>query len=318
MKRPQVNQQNGIALVSALLILVLLSAIAVGLVLSSNTETSVNANYRQERTLDFAARAGIEEVRDRMAPATANTLAGPTCASATACLATIPVVPSAGNNGILYVRGGAAPASVTPWTANTLYTDDELCHDGYGLISTQSADVHCTTLPVGSSWYASTTSTAPWAGTAAALQYQWVRVSWKLNGSVQNYPVNYASCPAAGSAGCSTPVCYDGAQEFLLPVGDTNCGQAASKNPAGSIATPVYLLTSLAVNTTTGARKMAQAEVASPPPKQTNLAGFFATSAACGAFIMQGGGTTDGFSSSGGGYAATSRLQLGGSDRTEV
>src|SRR5260370_10058194 len=106
MKRPQVNQrqviqQNGIALVSALLILVLLSAIAVGLVLTSNTETSVNANYRQERALDFAARAGIEEVRDRMAPATLNTLAGPGGASAPACLAAVPVVPASTNNGIL-------------------------------------------------------------------------------------------------------------------------------------------------------------------------------------------------------------------------
>ena len=317
MKRPKVNgqqmsQQNGIALVSALLILILLSAIAVGLVLSSNTETTVNANYRQERTLDFAARAGIEEVRDRMAPATTNTLASPGCVSATACLAAIPVVPTAANNGILYVLGGSAPASVTPWTANTIYTDDELCHDGYGLVSVQSSDVHCTTLPTGSSWYASTNSTAPWKATAAALPYQWVRVSWKLNGSAQGYPVNAASCPTAGVAGCSTPVCYDGAEEFLLPAGDTNCGQAASRNPAGSIATPVYLLTSMALNTTTGARKMVQAEVASPPPKQTNLAGFFATSAACGAFIMQGGGTTDGFSSAGGGYAATKSLTAGG------
>src|SRR4029077_5589263 len=112
MKRPKTNLQNGIALVSALLILILLSASAVGLVITTNTETAVNANYRQERTLDFAARSGIEEVRDRMAPATANTLAGPGCASATACLAAIPVVPGTGNNGVLYVLGGSAPASV--------------------------------------------------------------------------------------------------------------------------------------------------------------------------------------------------------------
>jgi Tfp pilus assembly protein PilX len=312
MRRQEVSQQNGIALVSALLILILLSAIAVGLVLTSNTETSVNANYRQERTLDFAARAGIEEVRDRMALATANTLMGPTCATASACLATNPVVPGSGNNGVLYVLGGSAPASVTPWTANTIYTDDELCHDGYGLVTVQSSDVHCTTLPTGSSWYASTTSNAPWAGTAAALSYQWVRVSWKLNGSVQNYPVDIATCATTGAAGCSTPVCYDGAEEMLLPSGDTNCGQAAAKNPAGSIATPVYLLTSMATNPTTGARKMVQAEVALPPPAVSQLAGFFATSTACGAFTMTGGGTTDGFSSSAGGYAATKSLHSGG------
>src|SRR2546423_4936599 len=261
MKQSKAKRQNGIALVSALLILILLSAIAVGLVLTSNTETTINSNYRQERSLDFAARAGIEEVRDRMAPASANTLAGPTCASATACLATTPVVPSTTNNGILYVRGGATPASVTPWTLNTVYTDDELCHDGYGLVTVQSSDVHCSAVPTGSSWYATATSNAPWAGTAAALPYQWVRVSWKLNGSVQGYPVNLATCPTAGSAGCITPVCYDGTEEFLLPAGDTNCGQAASKNPAGSTATPAYLLTSMAENTNTGSRKKAQAGI---------------------------------------------------------
>jgi Tfp pilus assembly protein PilX len=312
MKLPM-NRQNGIALISALLILILLSAIAVGLVLTSNTESSVNANYRKERELDFAARAGIEEVRDRMAPASANTLISPTCASASACLAATPVVPSTSNNGILYVRGGKTPASVTPWTANTVYTDDELCHDGYGLVTAQSSDVHCSAVPTGSAWYATTNSTAPWAGTGAALPFQWVRVSWKLNGSVQGYPVNVTSCSLTGvGAGCSTPVCWDGAEEILLPAGDTNCGQAASRNPAGSVATAVYLMTSMALNTTTGARKMVQAEVALPPPTVTNLAGFFATSTACGAFVMQGGATTDGFSSTSGGYPASRSTTAGG------
>jgi type II secretory pathway component PulK len=74
MKQPATRRQDGIALISALLILVLVSAIAIGLVLTANTETAVNTNYRQERALDFAARAGIEEVRDRMAPASAHTL----------------------------------------------------------------------------------------------------------------------------------------------------------------------------------------------------------------------------------------------------
>jgi Tfp pilus assembly protein PilX len=306
MKSSKAKQQNGIALVSALLILILLSAIAVGLVLTSNTETAVNANYRQERALDFGARAGIEEVRDRLAAASAHTLMAPACTPASACVAATAVVPSTSNNGILYVRGGATPASVTPWTASTVYTDDELCHDGYGLVTVQSSDVHCNAVPTGSSWYASTTSNAPWAGTTAALPFQWVRVSWKLNGSVQNYPVNATTCPSLGASGCSTPVCYNGAQEVLLPSTNTACSQMTPT------ANPVYLLTSLAVNATTGARKMVQAEVALPPPVVTNLAGFFATSTNCGAFVMQGGATTDGFSSSGGGYAATRSTTAGG------
>jgi Tfp pilus assembly protein PilX len=307
MKKPATSRQNGIALVSALLILVLLSAIAVGLVLTANTESAVNANYRQERALDFAARAGIEEVRDRMASASAHTLVSPTCTPASACLAAAPVVPSTTNNGILYVLGGKTPASVTPWTLNTVYTDDELCHDGYGLVTSQSSDVHCSSVPTGSAWYASTNSTAPWAGTGAALAFQWVRVSWKLNGSIQGYPVNVVSCSQTGvGAGCGRAVCYNGTHEILLETGKTACSE---NTPT---ATPVYLLTSLALNTTTGARRMVQAEVALPPPTVTSLAGFFATSTACGAFVMQGGATTDGFSSSGGGYPSTRSTTAGG------
>jgi hypothetical protein len=188
----------------------------------------------------------------------------------------------------------------------TIYTDDELCHDGYGLVAVQSSDVHCSAVPAGAGWYASTTSNAPWAGTGAALPYQWVRVSWKINGSVQNYPVDSASCPAAGAAGCGTPVCWTGAQEVLLPAGDTACSQMAPQ------ANPVYLVTSLAANTTTGARKMVQAEVALSPPVPSQAAGFFATSGACGAFTMSGGASTDGFSSAGGGYAKTKSNNSGG------
>jgi Tfp pilus assembly protein PilX len=306
MKPSKTNRQKGIALFSALMILLLLSAIAASLVMMGNTETSVNANYRAERTLDFAARAGIEEVRDRLMPSNAATLISPTCAPASACLAANPVVPSTINNGILYVLGGPTPAAVTPWTAGTIYTDDELCHDGYGIVAVQSSDVRCTAVPAGGGWYASTTSNTPWNGTAAALSYEWVRVSWKLNGSVQNYPVDTASCPAAGSAGCTTPVCFNGAQEVLLPAADTACGQMSP------IATPVYLLTSLAVNPISGTRKIVQAEAALPPPVQDQQAGFFATSPACGAFTMTGGGTTDGYTTAGGGtYAKTKSNSTG-------
>jgi Tfp pilus assembly protein PilX len=307
MKQSTTTQQSGIALVSALMILLLLSALAAGLVVMSNTETAVETNYRQERVLDLGARAGIEEVRDRLVASNAATLVSPTCTPASACLAAAAVVPSTSNQGILYVLGGPTPASVTPWTAGTIYTDDELCHDGYGLVAVQTSDVRCTAVPAGTGWYAKTTSNAPWSGTAAALPYQWVRVSWKLNGSVQNYPVNSASCPVAGAAGCSTPVCYNGAQEVLLPVTDTACSQMAPQ------ANPVYLLTSLAVNPNTGARKIVQAEASLPPPVPSQLAGFFATSTACGAFTMSGGATTDGYSSANGGtYKTTASTTTGG------
>src|SRR5258708_39588073 len=60
------NQERGVALLFALFTLLLISAIAVSLVFMTNTETSVNSNYRMERVSAFAAKAGAEEARDRM------------------------------------------------------------------------------------------------------------------------------------------------------------------------------------------------------------------------------------------------------------
>ena len=61
------NPESGVALLFALFTLLLLSAIAASLVFMTNTDTSVNNNYRSERLSAFAAKAGMEEVRDRMA-----------------------------------------------------------------------------------------------------------------------------------------------------------------------------------------------------------------------------------------------------------
>ena len=294
MKRSKTNQQNGIALISALFILLLLSAVAASLVLMTNTETGVNANYRGERTLDFAARAGIEEVRDRMMTSNAAPLTLPTS------------LPSSANNSILYVLGGPTPASVAPWTAGTIYTDDELCHDGYGIVAAQSSDVHCSAVPAGTGWYATATSNAPWAATTAALPYVWVRVALKENGSIENYPVDSATCATTGAAGCSTAVCYNGTNEVLLTA--ATCGAMATP------ASPVYLLTALAVNPISGARKIIQADVALPPPTvvTNNTAGFFATSTACGAFTMTGNASTGSYSSTSGNPPFTISTTTGG------
>ena len=65
-KNKQSTQERGAALIMSLFALLLLSAIAASMVLMTNTETSVNANFRKERVADFAAKAGFEEVKDRM------------------------------------------------------------------------------------------------------------------------------------------------------------------------------------------------------------------------------------------------------------
>src|SRR5258708_25613861 len=74
MSLPNRHNEKGIALILSILALLLLSAIAVGMMYTSSTEASVNSNFKSEEVEYFAARAGVEEVRDRMLPYNPNTI----------------------------------------------------------------------------------------------------------------------------------------------------------------------------------------------------------------------------------------------------
>src|SRR5205814_10643854 len=69
---------RGVALVIALLVLLLITAVGMGMIIMSNTETNVSANFRHEQTAYFAAKAGIEEVRDRLRAGATDSLLLPT------------------------------------------------------------------------------------------------------------------------------------------------------------------------------------------------------------------------------------------------
>src|ERR1700730_12643695 len=73
--RKSKSSERGVALVIALLTLLLVSAILMGMIVASNSETNISTNFRDEQTAFFAARAGIEEVRDRLRPSATPTLA---------------------------------------------------------------------------------------------------------------------------------------------------------------------------------------------------------------------------------------------------
>src|SRR4051812_36690179 len=118
------TRESGIALVSVLLALLLLSAIAIGMMYMSNTENQVNYNFRDSEQAFFAARAGVEEVRDRLRPQAAVPIAAPT------------VLPGAAG-GLVYLinpgkPNGAPLDAVTPTAAGTAYFDDEFCHENFG------------------------------------------------------------------------------------------------------------------------------------------------------------------------------------------
>ena len=72
--RKHKSSEQGIALVLALMVLLLLSAVLMGMIMMSNTETNVSSNFRDEQTAFFASKAGVEEVRDRMRSAATNSL----------------------------------------------------------------------------------------------------------------------------------------------------------------------------------------------------------------------------------------------------
>src|SRR5258708_20317181 len=60
------NKERGVALLIALLALLLISAVGLGMVYMSSTETSVNSNYKDTQSAFFSMRGGLEEMRDRM------------------------------------------------------------------------------------------------------------------------------------------------------------------------------------------------------------------------------------------------------------
>jgi hypothetical protein len=291
-KHRKSHPERGVALLFALFTLLLLSAIAASLMFMTNTESAVNTNYRSERVSAFAAKAGMEEVRDRM----------PTLNTAAKLPTTLP--PAAGS--VLYVLNeGAAPGTVKPWVAGNTYMDDEMCHDFAVVQGQQPApDVRCTTPPstaylVAGTLAAPVTSNYPWAGTSAALSYKWVRVTLKQSNSVQLYPVNGAT---------ATQVCWNGSTEVLLNGAATCQTMSPSTNP-------VYMITSLAANASGSTRRMVQAEVALSPAQPFPY-GLFATGTACPALNFHGGGNsdpaTDSFTTANNGtYATTQSDTLG-------
>lgn len=268
MRKTKRTRERGVALLLTVLVLLLLTAIATGMVYMSQTEGTIDSNFKNEETSYFAARAGTEEARDRMLPANANTIS-----------ALLPAQLPSTSSGVLYIlQSGVTMNNVTKFSGNSnpTWVDDELCHDfNYGGMTQVPANVRCSTLPAGSSWYQSTASVAP-----LALEYKWVRVTLKANNSTA-YPVN-------GVSTNGSQVCWNGISEVALT--------AASCSAMTPVANPVYMLTALAV-TTNGARRIVQQEVAETPTGGVP-GGMFATGTGCSALTIGGGAATGSFNSS--------------------
>ncbi|MDP9161652.1 MAG: hypothetical protein M3O09_15645 [Acidobacteriota bacterium] len=260
------NDERGIALLTVLLALLLITAIGFGILFMANTETAVNANYRDTQVGFFAMRSGLEEVRDRLRSNSINPLTLPT---------TMPG--SAGS--IVYITNPAGVTDVVaPATAGNAYFDDEFCHEAFTTspLTNPGVNIPCPTSsapPAGS--VVNVASVAPYTNTAAALPFKWVRITKKQNGTVANAPVDAAQP-------LSAEVCYNSMNSYEIPItavpgGYASCTQAQA---AAAGVSPVYIVTSLAI-TPKGTRRIGQYEVAgisiTPPPGALGLDGPGAT-----------------------------------------
>ena len=250
------QSERGAALVLALFALLLLSAIGFFMYMASGTEHNIDSNYGSSLGAYYAARSGLEEVRDRVKyPSTPNPAAG----------GLSDLLPSdlAGNrNGVLYILHPANGEVVDPTDITSKYFDDQLCHD-YN--SGAVPGLKCATVPTAAGWMATQPGLSPNSG---SLTYKWVRVNMKTNRTMQpNYCVDSkpgAVCPAATA---DARVCWDGETEQLSP------GGAAPACDANGMLS-VYMLTSLAVSGNT--RRLLRSEVVAPsirPPGAITLEG---------------------------------------------
>jgi len=226
--REKRKPQRGVALVLAIFALLLLSAIGLAMLFSSDTETTISVNYRDKQAAIYGALAGLQEARDRIHPLTGDL--GPGLAGGLSIVPT--ALPSTSAASVLYLINPAPGETVAPWlpTINgktNPYFDDELCHETYFVsnlgVTAGTAGVPCpatsASVPTGSSWYATYDNSQSPRGSGAAatmetayqptsgsakipLTYKWVRITLKSD-NMTPVPIG------GGTSGSSTQLCWD-------------------------------------------------------------------------------------------------------------
>jgi hypothetical protein len=239
------TNERGIAMLLCLFALLLLTGLGLALMYMSDTEQAVNNNYRDAQSAYFAAQAGLQDARVWLMAKAATTPSA---------------MPAAGaNTGVTYLLNPKGGESVQPWSTTSTYFDTELCNESFSSagVSATGWSVPCASVPSGT-YYKTVNSGDPNRATSKAMDYKWVRITWKAN---QNSAPYYVS----GTTASNTPVCWTGTKQMLMPAGFASCEAASDQ------LTTVYRLTSFAV-APAGTRRMLQMEVATNPPFMTNAA----------------------------------------------
>jgi hypothetical protein len=244
------NGERGSALLIVLFALLLASAIAFGMIFASNADTATNMNYRDEQRAYYAARAGLEEARQRLQPGANNQIVPP---------ASMPNTLT--NDGVIYITNPLGAEAIDPTTVANAFVDSELCRENFTGLT--FGNPTCSGMPTGN-WATLTPSIMPNSGQSDALLYKWVRITNKTNLSSAPFAVNPAVDGSGNLINPTGQVCWDGTHENAI-----TAGTCATQSPIAM--TPVWVLTSMAV-TPSGSRRIAQMEVANEPPISANAA----------------------------------------------
>jgi hypothetical protein len=227
-------RERGVALMIVMAALLLVTAVAAGMILLTNTETNVDSNYRDEQIALFAAKAGLQEARDRMlasnaSPISFSSLILPTTSSSCPASAYAAYIVASG---------------ISPWSNSvTQYYDTEFLSE----LSPLSGFPGCST------WYTSTGRNSGYSGPSSnPVPYQWVRINLKLDQSAYSSGTPYYV--DGNSSNATKEVFYDATNGHDCVAGTGTC--ATSSNLL-----PVYEITSYAL-TQSGTHRMLQDEVA--------------------------------------------------------
>ena len=251
--RKNTNSEKGFALLVAIFVLLLLTAIGAGMVTLTNTDTSISSNFRDEQSAYFAAKAGIEEVRDRFRSSANGSITNPSI---------LPTNLPGGAGGVVYLTNPNTGETVTPWATTgsaTVYPDDEICSE----LANMPAGNQCTGVPPvpPSGYYThptdANTSYAPALG--LRLPWKWARITLKTN--LTSSGTSSGSSPQQASvdgnlSDVNYRVCWTGSQEVAINALTYPTCAAFGATPAYQ---PVYVITAMA-QTPSGSRRMVQAE----------------------------------------------------------
>lgn len=182
-RKTRCGSEEGIALLIAIFVLLLISVVAIALLVSSGTETALGANYRSSSTVYYAALAGLEEVRGRLLPRNPKFFGG-------SVPSPFPVGPSNAPT-TLYVLNQLPGETIVPWDSSDPYYDSELQTE-FGVPASNA-----TVLPAVNSVWNSNAQGIP--GPA----YKWVRINAVTETSI------FTDVDSSGSMDNTTPLYYD-------------------------------------------------------------------------------------------------------------